>query len=30
VKRARVTLESKEFPCNFFLWGYMKDLVVGG
>jgi hypothetical protein len=27
VKRAGVLLEPKEFPCDFFLWRYMKDLV---
>jgi hypothetical protein len=27
VKRAGVLLESREFPCDFFLWGHMKDLV---
>ncbi|KAJ3630972.1 hypothetical protein MTP99_012130 [Tenebrio molitor] len=27
VKCARVFLEPREFPCDFFLWGYMKDLV---
>jgi hypothetical protein len=27
VKRAGVLLEPREFPCDFFLWGYMKDLV---
>jgi hypothetical protein len=27
VKRAGVLLESREFPSDFFLWGYMKDLV---
>jgi hypothetical protein len=26
VKRARV-LQPREFPCDFFLWGYIKDLV---
>jgi hypothetical protein len=26
VKRARVLLEPKEFPCNF-LWEYIKGLV---
>jgi hypothetical protein len=25
VKRARVLLEPREFPCNFFLRGYMKN-----
>jgi hypothetical protein len=27
VNRAGVFLEPGEFPCDFFLWGYMKDLV---
>jgi hypothetical protein len=27
VKCAGVLLEPREFPCDFFLWGYMKDLV---
>jgi hypothetical protein len=27
VKRARVLLEPREFPCDILLWGYMKDLV---
>jgi hypothetical protein len=27
VKRAGVLLELREFPCDFFLWGHMKDLV---
>jgi hypothetical protein len=27
VKRAGVLLEPSEFPCDFFLWGYVKDLV---
>jgi hypothetical protein len=28
VMRAGVLLEPRElFPCDFFLWGYMKDLV---
>jgi hypothetical protein len=22
-----VLLESREFPCYFFLWGYTKDLI---
>jgi hypothetical protein len=26
-KRAGVLLEPREFPCDFFLWRYMKDLV---
>jgi hypothetical protein len=27
VKRAGVFFESREFPGDFFLWGYMKHLV---
>jgi hypothetical protein len=27
VKCAGVLLVPREFPCDFFLWGYMKDLV---
>jgi hypothetical protein len=27
VKRAGVLLEHREFQYDFFLWGYMKDLV---
>jgi hypothetical protein len=27
VKRAGVLLKPREFLCDFFLWGYMKDLV---
>jgi hypothetical protein len=27
VKRVRVLLEPREFPFDFFLWGYMKDLI---
>jgi hypothetical protein len=27
VKCAGVLLEPEEFPCDFFMWGYMKDLV---
>jgi hypothetical protein len=27
VNRAGVLLEPREFPCDFFLWGYIKDLV---
>jgi hypothetical protein len=27
VKHPGVLLEIREFACNFFLWGYMKDLV---
>jgi hypothetical protein len=26
-KVSGVLLESSEFPCYFFLWGYMRDLV---
>jgi hypothetical protein len=27
VNRAGVLLEPREFLCDFFLWGYMKDFV---
>jgi hypothetical protein len=27
VKRAGVLLEPRQFPCDFLLWGYIKDLV---
>jgi hypothetical protein len=27
VKRAGVYLVPREFPYDFFLWGYVKDLV---
>jgi hypothetical protein len=27
VKRAGVLLKPTKFPCDSFLWGYMKDLV---
>jgi hypothetical protein len=27
VNRAGVLLEPRELPCDFFLWGCMKDLV---
>jgi hypothetical protein len=27
VQRVGVLLESREFPCDFFLWGYMKDFI---
>jgi hypothetical protein len=26
-KRGGVLLEPREFPCDFFLWRYMKDLI---
>jgi hypothetical protein len=28
VNRAGVLLEPREFPCDFFLWGYMKDYLL--
>jgi hypothetical protein len=27
VKRAGVLLKPRKFPCDSFLWGYLKDLV---
>jgi hypothetical protein len=27
VKSAGVLRETREFPCDFFLWGYMNDLL---
>jgi hypothetical protein len=27
VKCAGVLLKPREFPCDFFLWGHMKDFV---
>jgi hypothetical protein len=27
VKRAGVLLEPRQFPCDFLLWGYIKDFV---